>query len=89
MPHVLEETAAQVEALLELAEEEREAQVEAVFHGLAVFSAEMLKRRLEKGWGLVMGEPFSISHPGNKTACIIKRVPDKFRRRFFVKKIPS
>lgn len=47
-PQSLEETASQVEALLMLPEEEREAQAEAVFHQLAVFSADTLKRRLEK-----------------------------------------
>ena len=47
-PQALEETAAQVEALLRLPEEEREAQAEAVFRRLAVFSAETLRSRLEK-----------------------------------------
>ena len=47
-PQALEETAAQVEALLVLTEEEREAQAETVFRRLAAFSAETLKRRLEK-----------------------------------------
>jgi alkylation response protein AidB-like acyl-CoA dehydrogenase len=45
-PHKLEETAAQVEALLALTQDEREAQAEAVFHQLAVFSAETLAHRL-------------------------------------------
>ena len=47
-PQALEETTAQVEALLRLPEEEREAQAEAVFRRLAVFSAETLRSRLEK-----------------------------------------
>jgi alkylation response protein AidB-like acyl-CoA dehydrogenase len=47
-PHQLEDTAAQVEALLALPQEEKEAQAEAVFKQLAVFSAEALQRRLEK-----------------------------------------
>jgi alkylation response protein AidB-like acyl-CoA dehydrogenase len=50
-PQALEETAAQVEALLMLNEEEREAQAEGVFRRLAAFSAETLKRRLEKESG--------------------------------------
>jgi hypothetical protein len=46
-PQELEETAAQVEALLALPQDVREAQVQAVFHQLALFSAETLQRRLE------------------------------------------
>jgi alkylation response protein AidB-like acyl-CoA dehydrogenase len=49
IPQELEETAAEVEALLMLPDIEREAQAEAVFRQLAVFSAKTLKRRLEKG----------------------------------------
>ena len=45
-PQKLEETAAEVEALLALPQDEREAQAEAVFHRLAAFSAETLQRRL-------------------------------------------
>jgi alkylation response protein AidB-like acyl-CoA dehydrogenase len=45
-PQALEETASQVEALLALPQQEREAQAEAVFRRLAVFSAETLQRRL-------------------------------------------
>jgi hypothetical protein len=45
-PHKLEQTAAQVEALLALPQDEREAQAEAVFQQLAVFSAETLAHRL-------------------------------------------
>lgn len=44
-PHALEETAGQVEALLALPQAEREAQAEPVFRGLAVFSAETLRRK--------------------------------------------
>ena len=44
-PHKLEGMAAQVDALLVLHQDEREAQAEAVFHQLAVFSAETLQRR--------------------------------------------
>ena len=44
-PQNLEEVAAQVEALLALDNEEREAQAEEVFRRLAEFSAETLKRR--------------------------------------------
>jgi len=47
-PQALEETAAQVEVLLALPTEEREAQAEPVFRRLAAFSAETLRRRLEK-----------------------------------------
>jgi alkylation response protein AidB-like acyl-CoA dehydrogenase len=47
-PQALEETAAQVEALLALTQEEKEAQAEVVFRQLAVFSAETLRRRLDK-----------------------------------------
>jgi acyl-CoA dehydrogenase len=46
-PQTLEETAAQVEALLGLTQDEREAQAEDVFRQLAVFSAETLERRLK------------------------------------------
>jgi acyl-CoA dehydrogenase len=49
-PQALEETAAQVDALLALPEEERDAQAEAVFRWLAVFSAATLQNRLEKTW---------------------------------------
>ncbi len=45
-PQELEETAAQVEALLALPQPEQEAQAEAVFRHLAMFSAETLMRRL-------------------------------------------
>ena len=47
-PQALEETATQVEVLLALPTEEREAQAEPVFRRLAAFSAETLRRRLEK-----------------------------------------
>jgi len=47
-PQVMEETAAQVEALLALPQEEREAQAEGVFRQLAVFGADTLLRRLER-----------------------------------------
>ncbi len=45
-PQELEETAAQVEALLALPQDEREARAEPVFRQLAVFCAETLSRRL-------------------------------------------
>jgi alkylation response protein AidB-like acyl-CoA dehydrogenase len=47
-PQALEETAAQVETLLALPPDEREAQAEPVFRDLAVFAAETLTHRLEK-----------------------------------------
>jgi hypothetical protein len=46
-PQELEETAAQVEALLALPQYEREAQAQAVFHQLAGFSAETLLQWLK------------------------------------------
>ena len=45
-PQALEETAAQVEALLTLPQDEREAQAEPVFRQLAIFSAGTLAHRL-------------------------------------------
>lgn len=51
-PQALEDLAAQVESLLALNEEEREAQAEAVFRQLAAFSAATLQNRLEKAWSL-------------------------------------
>lgn len=47
-PHELEGTAAQVDALLALPQDEREAQAEAVFHQLGLFCAETLLQR-QKG----------------------------------------
>jgi len=46
-PQALEETAAQLEALLALDQDEKEAQAEPVFRQLAAFSAETLLRRQE------------------------------------------
>jgi alkylation response protein AidB-like acyl-CoA dehydrogenase len=46
-PQALEETAAQVEALLALPQDEKEAQAQAVFHQLAFFAAETLLQRLK------------------------------------------
>jgi acyl-CoA dehydrogenase len=46
-PHELEGAAAQVEALLALPQDEREAQAEEVFHKLAVFTTETLLQRLK------------------------------------------
>lgn len=46
-PHAMEDVAAQVEALLALPPEEQEAEVEAVFRHLAIFSAETLQRQLQ------------------------------------------
>jgi hypothetical protein len=43
-PQALEDTAGQVEALLALPQEQREAQAEAAFRALAAFTAETLQR---------------------------------------------
>ena len=48
VPQALEEITAQVEELLMLPEEEREAQAEDAFYRLAAFSAKTLERKLEK-----------------------------------------
>jgi alkylation response protein AidB-like acyl-CoA dehydrogenase len=47
-PHRLEETATQVETLLALPQDEKEAQAEAVFRQLAAFSADTMQHRMEQ-----------------------------------------
>jgi hypothetical protein len=50
-PHALESVAAEVEGLLSLPEEKKEAQAEPVFNLLAKFTAETLRQRLSGSYG--------------------------------------